>query len=180
MKILSLGAGMQSTALALMALEKLLFGADYPLVPIYDAIIFVDLHCEPAWVYRQVQFVKELCDKHGIPFYIVDTYLLEDQAYRIQTGKYIKMPLWTMRDGKKAKLRRTCTIDFKILELQKYVKRELLGYRPYERLRPEDVGAHEMHIGFSAEEMSRIFESKNPMFINKYPLAAMGLVRCVT
>ena len=34
-----------------------------------------------------------------------------------------------------------------------------------------------MHIGFSAEEQDRIFDSKNSMFVNKFPLAEMGLTR---
>ena len=45
MKILSFGAGMQSTALALMSCENAFAKTDgkelpYPLVPIYDIVIF--------------------------------------------------------------------------------------------------------------------------------------------
>ena len=55
MKILSCGAGMQSTALALMACEQAITGASlYPDVPIYDATIFCDLGLEPVWVKQQV------------------------------------------------------------------------------------------------------------------------------
>ncbi len=48
MKILSFGAGMQSTALALMSCENAFSKTDgkelpYPLVPIYDIVIFCDL-----------------------------------------------------------------------------------------------------------------------------------------
>lgn len=49
MKILSFGAGMQSTALALMSCENAVQApAPYPLVPVYDAVIFCDLGLEPA------------------------------------------------------------------------------------------------------------------------------------
>lgn len=46
MKILSFGAGMQSTALALMSCENAFAKTDgkelpYPLVPIYDIVIFL-------------------------------------------------------------------------------------------------------------------------------------------
>lgn len=48
MKILSCGAGMQSTALALMSCENAKAGRPvHPLVPIYDAIIYCDLGFEP-------------------------------------------------------------------------------------------------------------------------------------
>lgn len=46
-----------------------------------------------------------------------------------------------------------------------------------QRTKLEDVQAHEMHIGFSAEEQQRIFDSKHVMFINKFPLVEMGLER---
>lgn len=52
MKILSFGAGMQSTALALMSCENV--DAErkghertYPLVPVYDLVVFCDLGFEP-------------------------------------------------------------------------------------------------------------------------------------
>jgi len=177
MKILSCGAGMQSTALALMAAENVKKGVVHPLVPVYDAVIFCDLNCEPAWVYEQVDFIAEICERYGIPFYTLETYILEDQAQRVEHGKFIKMPLWTMSDGKRGKLRRTCTIDYKIEVIQRFVKYELLGYRKRQRIWPEDVGAHEMHIGFSAEERGRMSENTHPMFINKFPLVDMGLER---
>ena len=62
MKILSFGAGMQSTALALMSCEN----ADaeskgrerpHPLVPVYDLVVFCDLGFEPPWVMQQAEFV---------------------------------------------------------------------------------------------------------------------------
>lgn len=79
MKILSCGAGMQSTALALMACEQAITGTSlYPDVPIYDAIIFCDLGLEPVWVKQQVEFIHCVCDEAGIPFYILDAPLYQD------------------------------------------------------------------------------------------------------
>ena len=83
MKILSCGAGMQSTALALMACEQAITGASlYPDVPIYDAIIFCDLGLEPVWVKQQVEFILFVCEEAGIPFYTLDTPLTRT-FYRI-------------------------------------------------------------------------------------------------
>lgn len=69
MKILSFGAGMQSTALALMSCENA--GAvcpKFPLVPVYDLVVFCDLGFEPPWVKEQMRFTQKACKKAGIPF----------------------------------------------------------------------------------------------------------------
>ena len=50
LNILSYGAGMPSTALVGMACENARRGYPvWPHVPVYDAVIFCDLHSEPAW-----------------------------------------------------------------------------------------------------------------------------------
>ena len=72
MKILSCGAGQQSTALALMSCENALSNKlKYPLVPIYDAVLFCDLGGEREWVYKQVDFIAEQCGMAKIPFYVL-------------------------------------------------------------------------------------------------------------
>lgn len=45
------------------------------------------------------------------------------------------------------------------------------------RPNPEDIKAHEMHIGFSKEEERRCKENPHKMFVNKFPLCEMNLVR---
>jgi len=67
MKILSFGAGMQSTALALMACENAKNPeTPWPLVPVYDVVIFCDLGMEPPWVKDQVEFTRKACEWAGI------------------------------------------------------------------------------------------------------------------
>ncbi len=87
MKILSCGAGMQSTALALMSCANKLitenrsekFNFSYTdQVPIYDAVLFCDLGLEPSWVYDQVYFIKTACEWARIPFYIIESRLYKD------------------------------------------------------------------------------------------------------
>jgi hypothetical protein len=178
LKILSFGAGMQSTALALMSCENAANKNIHASVPIYDAIVFCDLGNEPPWVYSQAEFVSKACSASGIPCYILDTHLYEDYRKNFGNRRVSSIPFWSIgEDGKKAMLRRQCTIDYKIKDIQNFVKRELLGYRKYQRNRTDDIGAHEMHIGFSAEEQRRIFNSRHPLFINKFPLVDMGLTR---
>ena len=60
----------------------------------------------------------------------------------------ISIPWWTLRDdGKKSKMPRNCTLDFKVDKITQYVRWELLGYKKGQRLKPEDVKGHQMHMG---------------------------------
>lgn len=179
MKILAFGAGMQSTALALMACERAMGKPRlYPEVPIYDAVVFCDLGLEPAWVARQLEFTRQTCQKAGIPFYVLDTHLYRDFMRNFGQRRTVSIPWWTlMEDGHKSKLPRNCTIDYKIEMLAKFVRWGLLGYKKGQRLRPCDIKAHELHMGFSVEEQQRCKDSPNQLFINKFPLVTMGLTR---
>lgn len=179
MKILSCGAGMQSTALALISCAQTWGGIRYPEVPRYDAVIFCDLSIEPAWVTEQVQFIERACRNAHIPFYILQSDLYQDYMDNFGKKRVPGMPFWTLdEEDKPGRIgRRACTVDFKILMIQKFVRSYLLGYRPHQRLRDEDVGAHELHIGFSKEEASRSFPSHHRMFQNKFPLIEMGWER---
>lgn len=179
MKILSCGAGQQSTALALMSCDNKLYPNKFPLVPIYDVILFCDMGKEPPWVYDQVYFIKKVCEEVGIPFYILDSKnLYEDYINNFGKKRVVTIPFWSVDEsGKKGKMTRHCTIDYKIIQMQNFVRWNLLGYKKGERTRNEDIQAHEMHIGFTSEESRRIFDSKHKLFINKFPMCEMGLVR---
>lgn len=178
LKILSCGAGMQSTALALMSCENKLRSGTHPQVPVYDLIVFCDLGEEPPWVYKQVEFIRRSCESCGIPFKVLETNLYGEYIENFGESRVASIPFWSVdENGKKGKMRRQCTIDKKIVAIQKYVRYEILGYKFREKCRKQDKGAHEMHIGFSAEESQRAFESINPMFVTKFPLIEMGLTR---
>ena len=170
---------MQSTALALISCEQTQGKIVYTEVPRYDAIIYCDLGIEPAWVPEQVKFIETVCRSSGIPFYILRSNLYRDYMQNFGVNRVSGMPFWTLNEeGKAGRIaRRACTVDYKIVMIQKFVKYELLGYRPYQRLRPEDIGTHELHIGFSQEESQRSFPSRNRMFKNCYPLIEMGWER---
>lgn len=178
MKILSCGAGMQSTALALMSCENKRDGIKYKEVPVYDAIIFCDLGNEPKWVYQQVDFIEHQCKEVGIPFYNLDTHLYQDYMDNFGKTRVVSIPFWTVdENGKKGKMMRNCTLDYKINEIIKFVRMELMRYKKGQRTKKEDLKAHEMHLGFSFEEKKRCKDNPHKMFINKFPLVEMGLTR---
>ena len=131
MKILSFGAGMQSTALALMSCENAIRRTEpYPLVPIYDAVIFCDLGLEPSWVQKQAEFTRRSCESAGIPFYILDTPLYQDFMKNFGERRTVSVPWWTLRaDGHRSKMPRNCTCDYKAKAITQHVRWNLLGYR---------------------------------------------------
>lgn len=179
MKILSFGAGTQSTALALMSCENTIRRTKpYPLVPVYDAVIFCDLGSEPSWVKEQVEFVRRSCESAGIFFHVIHKPLYQDFLKNFGERRTVSIPWWTFRgDGHKSKMPRICTLDYKVNVITQYVRWNLLGYRKGQRLRPEDIKAHEMHMGFSTEEAHRCHENPHRLFVNKFPLVEMGLTR---
>lgn len=149
MRILSCGAGMQSTALALMSCaNKLILDKKagvfnftyYDQVPVYDAIMFCDLGLEPSWVYSQVEFVKEACEWAEIPFYILKSTLYEDYNKNFGKARVVSIPFWSVdEEGKKGKMMRNCTLDYKINIMQKFMREQLLGYAKGQRTKQEDM-----------------------------------------
>lgn len=157
---------MQSTALALISCEQTRGEIVHTEVPRYDAIIYCDLGIEPAWVPEQVKFIEAACRSSGIPFYILRSDLYRDYMKNFGVNRVSAMPFWTINEeGEAGRIaRRSCTVDYKIVMIQKFVRYELLGYRPYQRLRPEDIGTHELHIsserkcqGLNAEKSKTLF-----------------------
>lgn len=157
LKILSCGAGMQSSALFLMSCQNALAQkkgkpAVWPLVPIYDVSVFCDLGLEPSWVLKQVQFLKRCGESCGVPFVVLKSPLYQDFIKNFGERRAISIPWWTLKeDGHKSTMPRNCTIDYKVNVIAKYVRWHLLGYRKYQRLREADLKGHEMHMGFGAK-----------------------------
>jgi hypothetical protein len=153
--ILSYGAGTPSTTLALMSCQNARHGLPYPYpaVPVYDAVIFCDLHSEPSWVYAQAEFTANACAEVGIPFYRLDADLYEDFTRNFGRARTACIPFWTLGDdGKK-------------------------GRMPRERTLPLDKHAHGLHMGIMWEERQRAKESTQTLFINRYPLVEMRWTR---
>lgn len=176
---MSFGAGMLSTALALLACEAAIWGHNiYPVVPIYDAVIFCDLGGEPPWVYTQVEFVRAACRRAGIPFYVLDTNMHGEFTQKFGRVNTTTLPWCTLdENGSIGRMKRHCTYDYKVKMIYMFVKCEMLGYRKGEHISTFDKGLHEMHIGYGAEEQRRMKPSRHPLFKNVYPLVEMGWTR---
>ena len=160
LRILSLGAGVQSSTLALM-IEK---GE----IPMVDCAIFSDTQSEPQKV---MDYLKYLKTQVSYPIYIVTNGNLRKDLITLASGKKISgvgVPFWTLsKNSSKGIARRTCTSEYKIKPLIKKV-RELLGYKKGEKVK-KGVKVEQL-FGISRDEIYRVKPSQHHYIQHLYPL----------
>ncbi|MCZ4500976.1 MAG: hypothetical protein JWQ74_3531 [Marmoricola sp.] len=163
MHILSLGAGVQSTTLALMA-------ARGDIGPMPDCAIFADTGAEPQGVYDHL---KWLTGQLPFPVHIVSAgNILTDMTNGKTNGRppfHILNP-----NGSKGFSNRQCTQDYKIIPIQKKV-RELIGLVPRQR-GPKTIKVTQW-IGISMDEASRMKPSRLTFVDHRWPLIEMRMTR---
>ncbi|GAB1512493.1 hypothetical protein [Actinophytocola sp. KF-1] len=170
LRLLSIGAGVQSTAVLLLACEGT--------IPRFDVALFADTGWEPRAVYANLDRLTVHAEKHGIPVRRVSAGNIRADALDPR-HRFISMPLHTRNpDGSKGLARRQCTSEYKIVPLKK-AARELLGY-PHPRRVPSGVYA-EQAIGISTDEIGRVRDSGVRFLRNVFPLLDLGFdrARCV-
>ena len=166
---LSLGAGVQSTVLALMA-ERGEHGLPKP-----DVAIFADTGWEPAAVYEHLDWLRE-----QVSFEIVEVGFgnIKDnilQGTSPDGHNYLGIPAWLVNpDGTSSIAARQCTTKYKIRPINQYL-RDRLGFLPSRRA-PKDVEV-EIWMGISADEVLRQKESRVEWASNRYPLIELGFSR---
>jgi len=168
LRVLSLGAGVQSTALALMS--------HYGEIEPFDSIIFADTGWEPGKVYEQLAALQEL-----MPIKIVKAGDVRDfgktERKEGQT-RFASIPLWIKNSkGKIAPMRRQCTREYKIDPIEKYIRRELVGLA-HRQWWPKKELLLEVNLGISTDEMQRVAQdSRKKWKINRFPLIELGMSR---
>lgn len=167
--LLSLGAGVQSTALLVLANR----GDCGPV----DAALFADTQAEPQYVYDHL---KRLMAWSRIPIQVVtagnlwtDT-LAGRRAYGwAPASRFNSLPFFTrLADGSVGMLKRQCTKDYKLVPLAR-AARALMGYGRREPVRHRAT----VLIGISADEAMRARDSGVRWRVNQYPLLDRGLTR---
>ena len=150
-RLLSLGAGVQSSALLLLAADGELEA---------DAAVFADTGVEPAAVYAWLDHLETLTDleihrvKHSSGMNLADWSTRDDA-----TTDILGLPYHIQRpDGVKGLARRSCTREFKIRPIRRKA-RELAAGRPVV-----------MMIGISTDEHWRMRDSDVKYITNSYPL----------
>lgn len=169
LRVLSLGAGVQSTALALMAARGE--------IPPIDVAVFADTASEPRAVYEHL---ARLMAPGVLPFRVEIVSagsLLQEilEACNGTRGAWGRPPLYiTNPNGSAGMARRQCTGDYKLDPIHRKV-RELAGVKPRSR-GPKTVIVEQV-IGISLDEAHRQRDARFRWIRNTYPLVDMGMNR---
>ena len=169
LRVLSMGAGAQSSCLALMA-DQGYEGLEKP-----DCAIFADTGWEPPAVYEHLAWLKS---QLSFPVYEVTAGNIREDilAGRTPTGRnFISIPVHTVDDaGKPGIGKRQCTSEYKLKPIFQKV-RELLGIPPGKRSHKEQWA--EIWIGITTDEAERAKPSREEYITNRHPLLEMGVSR---
>lgn len=165
LRILSLGAGVQSTTLLLMALAGEIERPDH--------VIFSDTGWEPKQVYEHLARLEIVMRDAKIPFHKVRAGNLRRDALD-PTRRSASMPLF-LKDsaGKQGMIRRQCTQHYKIQPLL-LKQRELVGLKKGQRSKEHLATTI---IGISWDEAQRMRDAAFPWLRNEYPLIDLRMTR---
>ena len=164
--VISLGAGVQSSTMALMAANGEL--------PKPDCAIFADTGYEPKAVYRYLEFLKKVLP---YPIYNVSKGNIRDDMLAARgTTDFVVAPFFTQETitGKKGMIMRQCTNDYKIQPIKKKI-RELCGVG-YKKHFPKDKYV-EQWIGISKDEIQRMKPARDKYILNRHPLIELNMSR---
>lgn len=161
--IISLGAGVQSSTMALMA-------AHGEITPMPDAAIFADTGWEPKAVYAHLEKLKAALP---FPVYTVFSGNIRDDAIAQtnSTGQQFAAIPWHIKmfNGDASMGRRQCTSEYKLHPLYRKVRELLCGKTP--------KGGCSMWVGISTDEASRMKPARVQYIVNSWPLIDAGMSR---
>ena len=170
LRVLSLGAGVQSTTLALMA-------AHGEVGPMPDCAVFSDTGWEPQAVYDHLAWLRS---PNVLPFpvHVVAAGDIRADLLRAADGqRWTSIPAFTrtVRRGRVSlgMIRRQCTKDYKIVPIRRKV-RSLAGLT---RRRSPDAPIVEQWIGISLDEIIRMKPSFEAWQVNRWPLVEQRMTR---
>lgn len=159
LQVISLGAGVQSSTMALMA-------AHGEITPMPDCAIFADTQAEPAAVYEHLVFLKE---RLPFPVYTVtkgSLYAHEMGADMRDSKHPVLVPYRTLNpDGTVGLGRKQCTDHYKRTPIDRKL-REL-----------REGGEATVWIGISTDEASRMKPAKEKYKTHRWPLIEQNMTR---
>jgi hypothetical protein len=171
MRFLSLGAGVQSTTLALMASRGVLSPPDHA--------IFADTGWEPKAVYAHLDW---LATQLTFPLHRVSSGDIRQNILdRRNTtgGRYAAIPWFIVNpDGSRGMGRRQCSSEYKLKPIM-WKMRDLLGVSRRGHIK---AGTAEVWIGISTDEATRMKPARQAWQKNRWPLIELGMSRqaCLT
>ena len=162
--VISLGAGVQSSTMALMA-------AHGEITPMPDYAIFADTQAEPKHIYTWLDWIET-----QLPFPLIRvTAGSLKEAVLNGKDRFAPPPFYTSTEAgeREGLLRRQCTREYKIAPIQRKL-RELAGYQPRQRI-PENTV--EQWIGISTDEIQRMKDAPEKWGNNRWPLIERRMSR---
>jgi hypothetical protein len=168
LRVLSLGAGVQSSVMALMAEAG-------DIGPRPDCAVFADTGWEPQEVYVHLDWLE---NQLSFPVYRVQRgNIKKDLETNLNTTghRFASIPFFLInKDGSEGMARRQCTSEYKLKPIRKKV-RELAGLKPRQRT-PKGFMV-EMWIGISRDEIFRVKDSADSWVTNRWPLLEKDMTR---
>lgn len=161
--VISLGAGVQSSTMSLMA-------AHGEITPMPVAAIFADTQAEPKAVYEWLDWLET-----KLPFPVIRTTKgsLTEDSLRLRVSKdgnryqQSSPPAWTIgRKGDPVRIMRQCTSSHKLAPI----------IRELRKLRGKDEAITQW-VGISRDEAQRMKPAREPWIVNRYPLVDMRITR---
>ena len=157
MKIISLGMGVQSTAMYMMSSKNIIERADHA--------VFADPGAELPMTYEILNILRDWSKlNNGIPIHVTNEKNLYKDLLNQQnsTGqRFESIPAFSENGGM---IRRQCTKEYKIDPVIKEI-RKLYGLKPRKRMPMTEVW-----LGISMDEIERVKVSQLPRVEYYYPL----------
>ena len=169
LRVLSLGAGVQSSVLALMCERE-----DYKLEK-PDFAVFADTGWEPPEVYDHLEWLQSQLSYEVVRVSAGNLRddLLSDRSADGYT--FLGIPCYVVNpDGSSSVLKRQCTHHYKLRPIYREIRRRL-GLEPGRRA-PKNIEV-EMWLGISSDEAERMKPGLHEYTVNKYPLVDRGFTR---
>lgn len=165
-RVLSFGAGVQSTCILRMSLDGEM--------PALDHVIFADPGAELPKTYENVDLMERICQQRGIGFHRVTAYrsrstgnITQDLLGTDDSMRWSSPPLFVQTGKGVGQIRRQCTSDYKTDPIGRKF-RELCGVESGSR-GPKEVVA-EQWLGIHAGEIQRMKASMFRWFTIVHPL----------
>ena len=164
MKVISLGMGVQSTAMYMMSSKNIIERADHA--------VFADPGAELPRTYEILEFLQDWASLNdGIPIHVTnEKNLLQDimKAQYSRGVRWASIPAFTESGGM---IMRQCTGEYKINPVIQKV-RELHGLK-----RKQKMPQTEMWLGITMDEIQRMKESQLARIDYVYPLIEQRMTR---
>lgn len=152
--VVSLGAGTQSSALLLLAIDDALpDGYTRP-----ELAVFADTGSEPTEVYDWFAFLRDLADGSGVE--IVTVRHARDLDLADEAARWIPSAVRNA-DGSKGRASRYCTSDWKVRPVRRAARAHMQA---------KGETKLDMLIGYSMDEVERMKPSPVQYITHRYPL----------